>query len=394
MKTIIYIYLSIVPFFSMGQYNNIKFKNNKYPELTIKQIDQYDFSTIVHFTYSNISSLKFNGSEDLNIYENGLRKKLLNSYNLPLDEKVHIFNETGEHINFALEFEKLDSIGQDFQIISSSNKYFQFESIKIDTNIKTNFVDVESFISETPSREYYVYYHEGYPVLKYAYKGIILAIKLTSIREYGEYFQPQIMIQNYNRKDILIDPLKINAQYQIKDKYFNALVIDYKKYLKLVNKTQSKERFFTGLMDGLAAVGAGYSYISANSNTYMTASGRSLNYGFFGNNLYANSGTSMVNGSSSTKVNGMAFDGSKIFLASQIARQNMDNLKAQQVEKLNSLGTGYIKLNTIFPQSDYVCYCNIPYSYNAESVLMKIEINGNEFFFEWNKQQLDNLNFQ
>ncbi|MDR2284816.1 MAG: hypothetical protein LBE37_16500 [Sphingobacterium sp.] len=375
---------------TFSQYNYLEFKNESTPELVIKQVDQYDFSTVVHFTYNTISNLRFNGSEDIKIMQGDKPKEMITSYNLPLDEKVHMFNETGEHLNFSLEFEKID-LGMPLQISSANSKYFNFESVSIDTTQKGVFQNVDAFVSQTPSREYYVFYHEGFPVLKYAYKGIVLAVKLQYDQTYGAHFQPQIIVQNYNKKDILVDPAKIFAQYGIKGKHFNALVIDYKKYLNNVKRAQSNERFYTGLVDGIAAISAGYSYISANSNTYVTANGRSLNYGFFGNNLYANAGYSSGSAYASTNVSGRSFDGGKVFMAAQIAKQNMDNLRAQQVQKLNTLQSGYIKLNTIFTNSDYEGYINIPYAKNADKFLMKIEINNNEFFFEWDDKELKNL---
>lgn len=390
------IILSVIFFFSgagavIGQYNHLKFENTNTPELVIKQIDQYDFSTVIHFTYNNIANVKFNGSDDIAIIQAGNKRGLLNSYNLPLDERVHMFNETGEHLNFSLEFEKVEHLDQSFSISSVNSNYFDFKGIEVDTTNPGIYQNVDAFISQTPSREYYVYFHEGHPVLKYAYQGIILAVKLQYDNTYGSFFQPQIAVQNYNRKDILIDPSKIFAQYSVNGKYFNALVIDYKKYLSVVKKKQSNERMLTGLIDGLAAVSAGYSYISANSNTYVTAAGKSLDYGFFGNKLYANAGSASASGYSSANVSGRSFDGGKVFMASQVAKQNMDQLKVHQVQKLNSLQSGYVKLNTIFTDSDYAGYINIPYAKNADKFLMKIEINGNEFFFQWDENELNNL---
>ncbi|WP_164124287.1 hypothetical protein [Sphingobacterium luzhongxinii] len=375
---------------ALSQFNYLAFNNESTPELIIKQVDQYDFSTVIHFTYNTISSLRFNGSEDIKLTQAGEAKGMINSYNLPLDEKVHMFNETGEYLNFSLEFEKID-ISKPFEISSVNSRYFDFEKVSIDTAQKGVFQNVDAFVSQTPSREYYVFYHEGFPVLKYAYKGIVLAVKLQYDQNYGSFFQPQIIVQNYNKKDVLVDPSKIFAQYGIKGKYFNALVIDYKKYLNNVKRVQSNERFYTGLVDGIAAISAGYSYISANSNTYVTANGRTLNYGFFGNNLYANAGYSSGSAYTSTNVSGRSFDGGKVFIAAQVAKQNMDNLKVQQVQKLNTLQSGYVKLNTIFTNSDYEGYINIPYAKNADKFLMKIEINNNEFFFEWDDKELKNL---
>lgn len=93
----------------------------------------------------------------------------------------------------------------------------------------------------------------------------------------------------------------------------------------------------------------------------------------------------------STNVSGRSIEGGKVFMAAQVAKQNMDNLKVQQVQKLNTLQSGYVKLNTIFTNSDYEGYVNVPFAKNADKFLMKIEISNNEFFFEWSEKDLKNL---
>lgn len=374
-----------------AQYLDVQYNNTQTPELVIKQIDNYDFSTVIHFCYTTIASLSFSGSEDIVLVQNGKNYKLINSFNLPLDNKKHMFNDNGDHLNFSLEFEKLDSIGLPFVMKSRSVSKFNIDPIKIDTNQRTHFKDVDSFVGETPSREYFVFYNEGYPVLKYSYKGMVIAVKLLITKEYGVYCQPQIIVQNYNNKDFLFDPSKIYAQFEYQGKYYNATVFSDKEYLKVVKRKMSSDRFWTGLADGLAAVGAGYSYISGSSNTYVTAAGRSLNYGFFGNNLYGNVGSSSVSASATTTYSGRSYNGMNTFMASQVARQNMDNLKAQQVDKLTALQGGYLKLNTIFPNSEYTGYTNIAFTKGFDSFLMKIVLNNEEFFFEWDKDKILHL---
>lgn len=161
--------------------------------------------------------------------------------------------------------------------------------------------------------------------------------------------------------------------------------------MNLVKRKMSSDRFWTGLADGLAAVGAGYSYISESLNTYVTAAGKSMNYGFFGNNLYANVNTSKRAASVQTTYSGSSYNGMNTFVAAQFAQQNMENLKAKQLEKLNTLQGGYIKMNTIFPNSEYTGYTNITYSKGLDSFLMKIELNNEEFFFECNNDMLIQL---
>ena len=93
LRSMLLLGISLSSYFSTkAQYNKIDYDNSNYPELIIEQIDQYDYSTVIHFSYTSITSLELNGSEDIQLISNGKAKKLLNSYNLPLDEKKHLFN--------------------------------------------------------------------------------------------------------------------------------------------------------------------------------------------------------------------------------------------------------------------------------------------------------------
>ncbi len=392
LRSMLLLGISLSSYFSTkAQYNKIGYDNSNYPELIIEQIDQYDYSTVIHFSYTSITSLELNGSEDIQLISNGKAKKLLNSYNLPLDEKKHLFNDSGEKLNFSLEFEKIDNVNDAFSVQSATIKKFNLPHLKVDSSQSTEFLNVDAFISKTPSREFYIFYNEGSPVLRYAYKGMIIAIKLAIDENYGKFFQPQIFLQNYNKKDILLDPSKIYAQYEVKSKFFTAPIFDYKKYISMVKKIQKSEMFWNGLSEGLAAVAAGYSFISSNSNTYVTANGRSLNYGFFGNNMYAGTSSTSITGSTNTKSNSTVFNGGNAYIAAQYARQNLESLKAKQVDRLTSIQNGYIKMNTIFPNSEYSGYCNIPFRLDINSFLMKVEINGSDFFFEWDNDKLNSM---
>lgn len=195
-----------------AQFSLVNYNNSNIPEIVINQVDNYDFSTVIHFSYTTISSLSFSGSEDIVLVQNGKKFKLINSFNLPLDNKRHIFNDNGDNLNFSLEFEKLDSVGLPFSIKSKTVSKLNIDHISVDTSRFKDFIDVDSYVGETPSRDFFIFYNEGYPVLKYSYKGIVLAVKLLIKNDYGINYQPQITVQNYNNKDFLFDPSRIFAQ--------------------------------------------------------------------------------------------------------------------------------------------------------------------------------------
>src|SRR5690606_17005402 len=148
--------------------------------------------------------------------------------------------------------------------------------ISVDTTIKKPLMDIGEFISETPSREFYIYYHEGAPVLRFAYKGVVTALKLIKDETYGLHFQPIVIIQNYTSKDILFEPELVVGRWRVADKYYKAPVIQHKSYIKHVKAIQNKEAVLVAFSESLAAAASGFSSINTTSNTYATAYGSSV----------------------------------------------------------------------------------------------------------------------
>src|SRR5690606_24709186 len=174
-----------------AQFSQVAVSRTDLPGLKIVQIDQFPNSTVIHFTYRSFMEDAFNGSETIFLAEPGGKNelRLVNSYNLPLDRRIHMFGNDSGDLNFSLEFEKL-SMTAPFDIRGGDDSLFNLYGISVDTTIKKPLMDIGEFISETPSREFYIYYHEGAPVLRFAYKGVVIAIKLIKDETYGRHFQP------------------------------------------------------------------------------------------------------------------------------------------------------------------------------------------------------------
>lgn len=77
----------------------------------------------------------------------------------------------------------------------------------------------------------------------------------------------------------------------------------------------------------------------------------------------------------------------------QMARRNIENLELRQSQQLNALQGGYLKLNTVFSKNEYGGYFLIPYKRDTNSILMKIDIEDFEFFFEWDNKMLEMIYF-
>ena len=178
------------------------------PNLHIVEIDFAERSTFIHFTFTNDSSAWICANDNFYIKDNATNKKykLLNSINLPICDKVHLFDNIGQVHNFSLEFEKLPDTTRSIDIIETAERGFNVYGVEINKEVRVNqFLNIDDFISETPVKEYGIYYKDGEPVQYYKHKGIMIAVLLTTSSDYGRYYQPNILIQNFTGKDINFD---------------------------------------------------------------------------------------------------------------------------------------------------------------------------------------------
>ena len=375
-----------------AQFSEVAVQETDLPGLKIVQIDQFEESTVIHFTYRSFMEDSFNGSETIYLTERGNENeyRLLNSYNLPLDRRVNMFgNNTGD-LNFSLEFEKI-SLATPFDINGGDHPSFNQKGITVDTTIKQPYMDLERFISKTPSREFYILFHEGSPVLRFAYKGVIIAVKLVKDETYGRHFQPHVIIQNYTTKDILFDPELIIAQWRVGEKYYKAPIIQHQSYIKRVKTIQKKEERLVAFSEGLAAALAGFSSISTTSNAYATAYGSSVGLGYIGNIPIGAVTSSSTHAYAQVNTSASYFDGGAAYMAGQQARANVAAYRTQSVQQLKALNAGYAKKNTIPPNTEYASFFNIPYERNANILQIRFTLEKEDFLFEWDAEMLNDL---
>lgn len=384
---------SLLGFKDVGaQFNQVTISRTDLPGLKIVQIDQFPKSTVIHFTYSSFREESFNGSETICLTEHGSNKdlRLLNSYNLPLDRRVNMFGNDSGDLNFSLEFEKL-SLTAPFDIKGGDQPLFNLHGVAVDTTIQQPLVDLVEFISETPSREFYILFHEGYPVLRFAYKGVVIAVKLIKDETYGRHFQPNFIIQNYTSKDILFDPEFVIGQWRVGEKYYKAPIIQHRSYIKRVKAIQGKEERLVAFSEGLASAVAGFSSINTTSNTYATAYGSAVGLGYVGNIPIGAISSSAASAHVQRNTSTFIFDGGSAYMAGQQARANIATYRAQNVQQLKPLNAGYAKKNTIPPGTEYTAFFNIPFERNANKLQIRFTLEKNDFLFEWDTEMLQDL---
>lgn len=370
-----------------AQYRTFTIEKADVPSLKIIQIDNRELSTLIHFQYTEMlpGFRWISTNEDFYIKDKSSYKKykLLNSINLPFAPKMHVNDEVGQTHNFTLEFEKLPEGVKEVDIIESVENGFNFYGVKIDWNKKAeDFIDVTSFTEETPIKEFGYYYKDDKPVFYYNYKGVTIAVMLTFNNSYGKYYQANILIKNLSGKDLHFNPNAITAQMQKKETLFDAEVLTYNEYMKKVQNKQAWAAFAVAFSEGMAASNAGYSststsnYSSGYSNTTGSASGYVGNtYG----SVYGSSSTySTTYGTSYSQT----YDGAAAYQAQQNANRNVANYQNQQYEIKNRLSEGYVRLNTIPNETEYIGYINLKYK-KVDRLQILVPFFDTNFLFNW-----------
>lgn len=369
-----------------AQFRTMTIQKSDVPALKIVQIDFREFSTLIHFQYTNIESAGWACAGE-NFYvkdkETFKKYKLLNSINLPICDKKHLFDQANQEHNFTLEFEKIPETIGEFDIIENPEGGFNFYGVKIDTTIKTkDFLDVASFIDETPVKEYSFYYKDGQPVLYYKHKGLMIAVLLTYDNTYGKYYQANILVQNLTGKDINFDPSLITSKTQKKEIITDAKVLTYNEYMKKVKSRQAWSAFAVAFSESMAASNAGYSSSSTQTSVHGYSNSYGSASGYVGNTYGSVYGSSSTYGSAYGTSNTQKYDGAAAYAAQQNANRNVANYQNQQYQIKNTISEGYMKLNTIMNESEYVGYVNVVYT-KADNLQLNIPINGTTYVFVW-----------
>jgi hypothetical protein len=383
------IYLSLFftnIFNSSAQYNNITIGNTSSPEIKIVQVDFRGLSTLVHFEFKNNNHGWICSSENVYLQDKSSYKKfnLLNSINLPFCPNKHILSDSNQKHLFTLEFEKVpEDIGL-FDIVEineNGETGWHFNNCKIDTKSTVgNFIDVESFTDTTPVKEYGYYYKDGQPVYYYKYNGVVISAVVSIDRNYGKYYQVDILIQNLTGRNRTFNPNLITAQLTRNEEAFSRDVLSYNEYMKKVNNRQAWAAAAVAFSEGMAASNAGYSntnsssYSSGYSSTYGSASG------YVGNNYGSVYGSSNTSFSTYGTSYSRTYDGAAAYAAQQNANRNVANYTGQQYQIKNQISQGYAKIHTINNETEYLGYVNVKYK-KADRLTLKVPFNGTDFIF-------------
>ena len=387
--------LGFIILFSMSlsaQYKSFEIQKSNYSEVKIVQIDFREFSTLVHMRYDNNSKVGnlIYADENFYIKDNRTKKKykLLNSFNLPLgnNNKYAVLEETNESINFTLEFEKIPDSSEDIDIIENNKGGgFNFYGVIINKQEKENkFIDIVSFIEETPIKEMRYYYKDGGVVEYYQDNGLTIAVTLSYDFNYGKYYRANILIQNRTGKDINFHPSNITAKIHAKSG-IDTQVLTYAEYMKKVKKRQNWNSFAVAFSESMAATNAAYSSSTTHSSVSGYSNSFSSVYGYYGNTYGSAYGSTYSYGSAYGTSTTKKYDGAAAYAAQQNASNNIANYQNQQYHIKRTISEGYVKLNTIMNETEYVGYVNIRYK-KTDRMVIYIPINGKTYLFLANMQ--------
>jgi len=203
-----------------------------------------------------------------------------------------------------------------------------------------------------------VIYDDGQPVQFYNIEGMSVAVKLSTKQLYGDYYEAYITIENGSQPQFDFDPSNITAALQEEGVVTEGEVMTYEDYMKKVKRRQGWTAAFTAFAEAAAATTAGYS--STKTNTYaQTSSGKSI----------------------SIQSKTTSYDAGAQYAATQNAANNINGLVSQQYDIKQTISQGYLKINTVFPNSRLVGFVNIKYR-KADHIFLNVPVNGKVYHFE------------
>jgi hypothetical protein len=209
-----------------------------------------------------------------------------------------------------------------------------------------------------PITERKVIYQNDQPVQFYFKDGLSVAVKLSTKQLYGNYYEAFITIENGSGAEFTFDPSNITSSLEKADEVDEAEVLTYAEYIKKVNRRQKWTAAFTAFAEVAAATSAGYSSSVTNASA-RTSTGKSV---------HVNSSTTSYNGAAQ-------------YAAAQNAGNNISQLVNQQYDIRQTISEGYLKKNTIFPNSRIVGFINIKQQ-AADHILLNVPVNGKVYHFE------------
>jgi hypothetical protein len=300
--------------------------------------------------------------------ENMSKKYLLiNSINIPFAPSYHLGTDSSI-IYFALVFEGLP-LRSKFNLNSPK---FNFDGVSVLSNENLEKLDYLGLFEQFPVKEKGYFYKNGNLVQFSVSKGYVISMTLTPSDQFKNFNDCYVSIENHTSKRVDFFPERMSG-YLLDYKEPTSLMT-YEDYSRKVARKQAATTFFVALGEYADAAGAG------KTTSTSTITQESYINGSFGSyNDYVD--LNMRTYSNST-INTSQFSNSAQYFANQNAKNNVNNLTRNFLEIQNAINEGYLKTNTIFPNSRINGY----FSFDAKRsnyIRINVPIGKEMFEFEW-----------
>ncbi len=308
-------------------------------------------------------------------YENGL-------------VKMHTFVKNGKSDGILTEFSEQGDVCTQTEMINGEPKYDYFiVSNKDGYSSKIRISDGSPIWESAKLSEKQTEYKDGKEWAFYTKNGIMIAMHPEQLKDYGKWFRLSIIIANNSIESIVFDPEKITSSLQKTNGQNVALEVwSSDRYMKKVRRSQNLNSFFNALGEGLAAMNAGYS--TSTTQTNSTYNGYSNTYGSasaFGSSGYAYgtySGYGTYTGNSSTTSRTVTYNGAAAYQAQVIASNRVAEYENSLLQERTIKEEGYLRKTTLYPGDAISGYINIKYVKGA-LMTVYVDINGAIYEFPW-----------
>lgn len=242
----------------------------------------------------------------------------------------------------------------DYYTISSSTGYTSKMRLSDDTPIY-----------ESPKlNEKKIDHKDGVAWNYYDKNGIVVAMTSRAVRDYGKYYQIELVISNNSMHSIVFEPNDVVAMYVDNEGLKRQMkVFTDEEYMKKVQRKQNTAMVFNALAEGLISSGSSYS----TSTTTTTHQGSTPSGAYSGSTT---STTKTYNPAAGYQAYAIASDRIEAF----------DNAKlAERKEKRDE----YLKRSTVYPGEVISGYINIERK-KGISMTIDVDINGAVYTFPCN----------
>lgn len=224
-----------------AQYYNVRYETGCQSEIV--QIDQYDESTLVYFTYTSGKDNQYCYLNDETSYVAvpGIYKKFkvksITGIGITSAKTSTMVRHDGDKLNFVIEFEKFP-IDKPFKLIENdkNREAFNFTDVTVDESMTTSLINPDDFLDFAGAPMTGTYYDGGSQMRFWSEDGLMMTAHFVTSDEFGKIFKIYLEIVNNTGRtvDFVTTNIKVSGEYIKSGKTFDAPVLSYNDFDKKV----------------------------------------------------------------------------------------------------------------------------------------------------------------